>query len=64
MEHVAKAVNKHPIWVKELNLYQKNQVRQQKPSQGAIPIWEKIEPTSISSWTRCSTCIRKENRVE
>ena len=41
MEHVAKAVNKHPIWVKELNLYQKNQVRQQKPSQGAIPVWEK-----------------------
>ena len=41
MEHIAKAVNKHPIWVKELNLYQKNQVRQQKPSQGAIPVWEK-----------------------
>ena len=27
MEHISKAINKHPIIVKELNLYQPHQVR-------------------------------------
>ena len=29
MEHVAKSLNKHPILVKELNLYHKGQVSEQ-----------------------------------